>query len=137
MKSSLLRNTIVTSALAVVMACAMPLSASAQERDRDGRDGNDARYYSRRDADRAPARDDFYRDQRDRGRDENDFRHDWRHSRDDSYRAPRDRDRRWRDADRRRGDDWRRSDFRPNRDEDNRGDGRDSRGFFYRANPRH
>src|SRR5260370_23738718 len=98
MKSSLLRNTIVTSALAVVMACAMPLSASAQERDRDGRDGNDARYYSQRDADRAPAPDDFYRDQRYRRRDENEFRHDLRHSRDDSYRAPLDRDRRLPDA---------------------------------------
>src|SRR5260370_28989485 len=107
MKSSLLRNTIVTSALAVVMACAMPLSAAAQERDRDGRDGNDARYYSRRDADRAPPRDDFYRDHLDPGRNENDFRHYCRHSRDDSYPAPRDRDRRWRDADRRRGVAWR------------------------------
>ena len=57
MKSPLFRNTIVTSVVAAVMACAMPLSAAAQDRDRDreGRDGNDARYYSRRDADRAPS----------------------------------------------------------------------------------
>src|SRR5216683_1702376 len=56
MKSPLFRNAIVTSVVAAVMACAMPLSAAAQDRDREreGRDGNDSRYYSQRDANCAP-----------------------------------------------------------------------------------
>ncbi|HTC95850.1 MAG TPA: hypothetical protein VK699_20585 [Terriglobales bacterium] len=83
MKSSLFRNTIVTTLLAAAMACAMPLSAAAQERGGNGRDGNDARY-SRSDDRRFRDRDDFYRQQRDRDR--------------------RDRDDNWR-----RGDDWHRS----------------------------
>src|SRR5260370_19550625 len=81
-KSSLLRNTIVTSALAVVMACAMPLSASAQERDRERRDRDEARYYSRLDSNRAPAPDDVFCVQKKQVRDEKDFDHDWRQSRD-------------------------------------------------------
>jgi Ni/Co efflux regulator RcnB len=84
MKSSLFRNTIVTTLLAAAMACAMPLSAAAQERGGDGRDRNDSRYSSRSDEHRFGDRDDFYRQQRDRDR--------------------RDRDDNWR-----RGDDWHRS----------------------------
>jgi len=124
MKSTLLRNTIVTAALAIGMACAMPLSAAAQERDGNGRDGNDARYSQR---------DDSYRNQRDQSRDANDFRRDWRSSRDDSYRAPRERDGRDRNWDRGRGDDWQRSDFRHDRGEHIRDDGRRPSGVFFRV----
>src|SRR5260370_28505179 len=86
MKSPLFRNTIVTSVVAAVMACAMPLSAAAQDRDREreGRDGNDSRYYSQRDANCAPRRDDSYRDrdQRDWDRRDADPRRDgnWQRS---------------------------------------------------------
>jgi len=92
MKSPLFRNAIVTSVVAAVMACAMPLSAAAQDRDREreGRDGNDSRYYSQRDANCAPRRDDSYRD-----------------------RDQRDWDRRDRDADPRRDGNWQRSYSQP------------------------
>jgi len=83
MKSSLFRNTIVTSLLAAAMACAMPLSAAAEERGRDGRDRNDSRY-SRFDEHRSGDRDDFYRQSRDRDRRERDD--DWRR-RDDWHRS--------------------------------------------------
>jgi len=83
MKSSLFRNTIVTSLLAAAMACAMPLSAAARERGGDGRDGNDSRY-SRSDERRFRDRDDFYRERRDSDRRERND--DWRR-RDDWHRS--------------------------------------------------
>jgi hypothetical protein len=86
MKSSWFRNTIVTSVLAALMACLIPVSAAAQERDRNTNDSpyysqpQDDSYRSHDDSNRGRARDDSYR------RNDDSYR-----GQDGSYRAQRPR----------------------------------------------